>query len=68
MNEEKKERNEKERAGAQAEILGLVAALAKIIGDGETEAQDDENRYALATFNAAQRLVERIEIAAKRIN
>ena len=62
MNDEKRE-----RTGAQAEILGLVAALAKIIGDGETEAQDDENRYALATFNAARHLVERIEIATKRI-
>lgn len=66
MTEEKRQ-SEEIRVGAQAEILGLVAALTKIVGDGETEAQDDENRYALATFNAARRLVERIEIAAKRI-
>lgn len=73
MNEEKKERQEEERraelrVGAKAEILGLVAVLAKTLNDGATSAEEDDYFYALGTFNAAQRLVERLEIAAQRIN
>jgi hypothetical protein len=68
-----KERQEEEnrarlRVGAKAEIAALVAALAKILDDGAREAEEDGHHYDLATFNAAQRLVERLEIAAQRIN
>lgn len=68
---EKERQEEKNRAelriAAKAEVAALVAALAKILADGAREAEEDGNQYDLASFNAAQRIAERLEVAAHKI-